>query len=968
MSPRANALLAALLLCLATLPMTVSAQVDPIQNDFAYGVEYDWSNLDEDIDSLTGINLNEILSRTMLAASDAGLNLTVAQLSTGSSNIFVESAEDRTPTTIDLDGDVHDVWMRMTDVTIRHAVLFDSALITEWVDASGADPAGFDGYLSVDSENAVAVDVNMVEYLDDDYNLYGVDMDFSLASEVSVEYMMDVGVEGGGEDFGFAVTFGTAFDFDVPSSSAEWRLGHETPVLSALSTYESVHADCSDNAFITTSGTEADIGIECGMMEGDYTVSTGFSIDLADVPTENFGLDSGLLDLSISDQISSSGSFETDMNDFLGDDDGSDDDDEGPGFGGDADASIIIEEGGSAVDVVSCNCGTANPIMFLMLATMLSEIGEAFAEDAAEELGGTFEDELSEAIEEISEEFNIGDSEDTGDGEMPFSCDNGNVIETYDSWRIGNGEDDCGDWSDEVNGETYFACDAPGEGVRTWEVNDGTEDCSDGSDEGALWMSNVNINLNTYYLCADGNGQVMEWNLENGWDDCADGSDELLDAEGALQQVLMASLSAGGFSERDIDDDGTDDHCYVAEVTVASNDGSSTSYSLKGGYWGGFESMDLGDADNLGFREYTVTGVIHQYGVPSMGCEDATVADIEATGLVASSLQKEDSGALKRLISTGSMWTDDDRMWFSASFEGAYDDDETYTLKFEMVDDLGNIEAAMDMTVGEDDKWWTEAQLPGTVDLEPGEYCGSLELVDSQGVTVDTYEDDRMCMTVEELPEFLQTLETIGEAFGESNFESTLEAFGENLEDRLGSITEDIAYTGANFVMLWSPSHHTVVGVSLAVSDNMDTWYTLVGPEVVEMYNDEINYSPSTPPATIGLTYYIGSAAEEAAEVVEDAQSVDDIADTSAHAEGMGDLAQVLEDAGVDPADLGIDEEDTQTDGSADDGSSDDEPPATAEELIEEGGFGLPSVSGLATVAVLALAGIVAAQRNRDEE
>ena len=38
------------------------------------------------------------------------------------------------------------------------------------------------------------------------------------------------------------------------------------------------------------------------------------------------------------------------------------------------------------------------------------------------------------------------------------------------------------------------------------------------------------------------------------------------------------------------------------------------------------------------------------------------------------------------------------------------------------------------------------------------------------------------------------------------------------------------------------------------------------------------------------------------------------------------------------------------------------------EELIEEGGFGLPSVSGLATVAVLALAGIVAAQRNRDEE
>jgi len=36
--------------------------------------------------------------------------------------------------------------------------------------------------------------------------------------------------------------------------------------------------------------------------------------------------------------------------------------------------------------------------------------------------------------------------------------------------------------------------------------------------------------------------------------------------------------------------------------------------------------------------------------------------------------------------------------------------------------------------------------------------------------------------------------------------------------------------------------------------------------------------------------------------------------------------------------------------------------------MIDEGIFGLPSISGLATIAVLALAGIVVAQRNRDEE
>ena len=964
MQTRANALLAALLLCLATLPMTVSAQVDPVQNDFAYGVEYDWSNLDEDIDSLTGINLNEILSRTMLAASDAGLNLTVAQLSTGSSNIFVESAEDRTPTTIDLDGDVHDVWMRMTDVTIRHAVLFDSALITEWMDASGDDPAGFDGYLSVDSENAVAVDVNMVEYLDDDYNLYGVDMDFSLASEVSVEYMMDVGVEGGGEDFAFAVTFGTAFDFDVPASSAEWRLGHETPVLSALSTYESVHAACTDETFITTSGTEADIGIECGMMEGDYTVSTGFSVDLADVPTENFGLESGLLDLSISDQISSSGFFETDMTDFLGEDG----DAEGTGFGGDADASIVIEEGGSAVDVVSCDCGTANPIMFLMLATMLTEIGEAFAEDAAEELGGTFEDELSEAIEEISEEFGGDDAEsDDGMDDEPFYCDNGGVILSYDTHRIGDGVDDCGDWSDETPNVTYFVCNDWGqghEGIPRDAVNDGSEDCSDSSDEGVLWMDYISVSVMTMHACADGSGLVPAWNLENGYEDCGDGSDELPDAEGALEAVDQASLNAGGFSDQDVNDDGTADHCYLAEVTVTGDDGSSSTYTLKSAGWG-FESVDIGNVDDLTYRAYALDGAIHQYGVPTSGCWDASVSDIQSTGLVASSPTFENDGALKRLISHGSMWTDEDWLHVSASFDASWQDPDDYTLEFELLDEMGNVEAASQMSIAptsEDSVWNRQDSMYLAEGLDAGEYCGTFELVDAQGVTVDTYEIED-CITVEEMPEFLQELQTIGEAFGESNFESTLEAFGENLEDRLGSITEDIAYTDANFVMLWSPTHHTVVGVALGVSDNMDTWYTLVGPEVVEMYDDEINYSPSTPPATIGLTYYIGSAAEEAAEVVEDAQSVDDIADTSAHAEGMGDLAQVLEDAGVDPADVGIDEEDMQGAG-----SSDEEPPATAEELIEDGGFGLPSVSGLATVAVLALAGIVAAQRNRDEE
>ncbi|HIH53648.1 MAG TPA: hypothetical protein HA286_05140, partial [Candidatus Poseidoniaceae archaeon] len=200
----------------------------------------------------------------------------------------------------------------------------------------------------------------------------------------------------------------------------------------------------------------------------------------------------------------------------------------------------------------------------------------------------------------------------------PFYCDNGGVIGSYDSWRIGDGEDDCGDWSDETPNDTYFVCNDWGqghEGIPRDQVNDGNEDCSDSSDEGVLWMNYVSVGVMAMYACADGVGEVSEWSLENGWDDCDDGSDELLDAEGALERVTIASVNAGGFSEQDVNDDGTDDHCYVAEVTVTGDDASSSTYLLKGTGWG-FESADLGDADDLSYRAYTVEGTIHQYGVP----------------------------------------------------------------------------------------------------------------------------------------------------------------------------------------------------------------------------------------------------------------------------------------------------------------------------------------------------------------
>ncbi len=981
MKTSVNAILIALLLCLSTIPMTVSAQGESIQNEVAYGIEYDWSNLDEDIDSLTGINLNEILSRTMLAATDAGLTLTVAQLSTGSSNIYVESAEDRTATTIEIGGESHSVWTRATDVTIRHAVLFDSALVTEWIDSSGADPTGFDGYLSVDSENAVAVDVNMVEYFDDDYNLYGIDMDFSLASEVSVEYQMDAGLEGAGEEFDFALTFGTGFDLNVPEASAEWRLGEKTPIFPTLSDFEDVEVECADNAALTTSGSEALLKMECGTMDGDYSVSTGFTFDLSDIPTENFGMDAGLLDISISDEISSSGTYETDMADFLeegdgddgddGDDDSDDDDGETDGYGGDPDASIIIAEGGSPVDVVSCACGTANPIMFLMLAAMLTNIGEAFAEDAAEELGDTFEDEFSEAIEVFGEALGGSEEDDDDDDDDDYSdefaCDNGMVVNIH---VVDDSDNDCGDWSDESEYDTFYPCDnfeTSSQGINLDEVNDGFDDCSDESDEDVLWLNHVGLNIQTLYECADGNGEVMEWQLNDMWDDCDDASDELPYAEDTLTYTEEMHVGSNGYADRDPEGTGSDVYCYIAGMTVVDPDDGETIFDgnlLMSPYDNA--GKEIGPYD--GTRAFESVGHISQYTLPTglTGCDELTQAEIDSMDefspeYVATSNVVTHDGSLKRMIHSGQAHVNDGEMEFDVWFYGTHMDDDDYTLEVVIWSDDDEMMGMESVDVTGDD-----SHAGGGIsvdDMGPGDYCVKFTLVDSSGDTVDTYDSDDsdvVCVTFEEeeeVPEWAMELGTILEAFGESDFEDTLEDFGSNLEDRLGGITEDIAYTDAQFMMWWSPTHHTVVGTSLVVQDNMETWYTLVGPQVSEVYSDEVSVNTGAPPVTIGLNYLIGDAASSAAVEMSDAQSVEDIADTAAHAEDMGEFAQVLEDAGVDPASIGIDPvEDAPAE------------PETAEEMIDEGIFGLPSVSGLATIAILALAGIVVAQRNRDEE
>ena len=134
------------LFIVSTLPLGSVNAAPQEESEFFYGVEYDWSSIDSDLTNFTGLDLPEIFSEVMGAADDAGLDLIIGQLMTGSLNVYVHHSEDISPQTINnYDGEQVSVWSRTTDVTLRHGGLIDGILNTDWSEQTfGMEPTSFD--------------------------------------------------------------------------------------------------------------------------------------------------------------------------------------------------------------------------------------------------------------------------------------------------------------------------------------------------------------------------------------------------------------------------------------------------------------------------------------------------------------------------------------------------------------------------------------------------------------------------------------------------------------------------------------------------------------------------------------------------------------------------------------------------------------------------------------------------------
>lgn len=362
------------ILVAVTTPVTsVSAAPPTEEAEFYYGVEYDWNSVNPDIENFTGLDLPEFFAEIMGAADDAGFELIIGQINTGSSNVYVHYTEDVTPRTIqDINGQDVDVWSRTTDVTLRHGGLVDGVFMTEWSETKetfGSQETKIDIDASTSIQNMLNVDMVFTEYLNNDYDLVGADMEFSMETQLATGLSIDALFKGDGESLPIDFDFGMSYGYSITDSTSQWRLQQPDSVYKDISENENYYWHCPD----------------CGTLTGDYDGSVDYSVELTGIPTEEFGLDQGEFDIEISDEITKSNkSYDATM------------EAEFEYVSGDEMTVDLGNGDGLTTTVQTCEtCPPGNPVMFMMMGNVIAGASQAFAEEIVDEFSENLSGDLT---------------------------------------------------------------------------------------------------------------------------------------------------------------------------------------------------------------------------------------------------------------------------------------------------------------------------------------------------------------------------------------------------------------------------------------------------------------------------------------------------------------------------------------------------------------------------------------------
>ena len=904
---RSVACLVTALFLVSAIPSGVAAE-EPAEH-YAFGIEYDWSYLDDDATALSGISIKDVLLDISKAADDSGFELLLAQETTGTSSIILDQYVGA-DTTYTFGGADVPATPHYTQLTVRHGLMADAAIMTEWHDSS----ASWDVTFTADSENILVMDILYVEYRNADNKMMGAAIDQSMTFTQGLELGLigtitseaftdeDSGEQHAAASLPLDVSIGVGMTYEIVSSHADLLLGEASDLpnaLKALNAGEALEWECSTDIESSESSTETETYTEwdeddeqievsevitrikdpCESVTGDFSTKTSLNIQVSGLPAEELGFPAGDWDVNIIDSITDSGTYDKD--DFR----------HGGHFSLEDGSAQTLTIDGESMEVLQAD---ASPFPFGFELLMDNSM-EAAIEGSDD--GMTIADMLTDTIlQEVGDEWASNLAETNDDGNMNneyydrviFTCDDGEELTEWlrdgDNYydRVNNGYPECSDNSDEGRERVKVNFN-----WHEWEDSPTTyidlENYADDDDDPAKDMENAHIAFSMNYA----DTSITNNTNSNDYFFTIEGSYEQLELRDLWPEYDYSSMYPEGIGG---------DICLTVRLFAEDNTLVATGTDCA---WVGDHPPTIDHIDFESEGSDSFTGDIRVW-------ELQQDADYEINW----QMKKSDGTS----VDAGSFVASE-----SYNFE-AYADEDRCDENDDGIDD-----SDCNILSGDLNGW--------------GEYCMTVD-VNLVGGNDNPLATRERCNDIQQEPEPSQKLIDLAMAFEQSTLENVMDSFEQNLDNRLEKYEEDFAYDDGEIYTLWSKAEGKVVGIQiLAQHADSGNLYTLVGPES--------NIYPAAP-VPIHVVYFSGTAAiAQEAEIVDDT-TLETLVDLTKHNTAAVDAVA----AGQDPS--GVDTSDGANDG------TDDIIKAAGDEGL------LPFISPVATLAMIAFAGMFVAVRRKD--